>query len=557
MRPEPRNQRNWLPTGLVAAAVALAGVALQLPSFNRGIVPLDEGHMAAVVVRLLDGELLYRDVDTGLFPGIYYLCAGLFTLFERDLLVTRWAQLVLNVSIASTLWFVGRRTASPVFAMLPAALYLGLVAVGFPVLAMLNYSAVACAFALFALLLLLRYLEFGRAWEGLLCGVALACCVLVKQNFGALALIGVGLAFWAGRARSAIEPRPAWRALMPILLGGGTLALMVAAYFLWLGTFGELIHSTLVEVLGAQMEAYRAPYPPLLGPHPDSDPLFSLVYSPPTVWNYALGQTTLFGLTMSAPVREMIIRLSYSLPLVLLAGAPALWVVTRRASPRRRTATRAVAIMAPVFFLGIYPEAIWSHLAYVLAPVLLLAAPIGEQLARRAGSSRSLARRAIKVSAVTVSLLVLGVGARISSDVAGWFSEPTGVPHATLSVMPHQASALRDAATFVEACSDPGDFIFVAPDIPVVYLVTERRNPTPYALLIPGAVDGQLVVERLEEHRPRCVVYNPRMFPQFPPFEELFPEVKRYLLAHYEKQADLGRPLSQWHGLVRRESPSH
>ena len=40
--------------------------------------------------------------------------------------------------------------------------------------------------------------------------------------------------------------------------------------------------------------------------------------------------------------------------------------------------------------------------------------------------------------------------------------------------------------------------------------------------------------------------------PQFPPFEELFPKTALYLLAHYEKQSDLGRGWFQWDGLSRK-----
>ena len=71
---------------------------------------MDEGHLVATAQRLLDGDLLYRDIQTGIFPGVYYLAALLFEMFGMDVLVTRWAQVVVNTVIAVSLWFVALKT---------------------------------------------------------------------------------------------------------------------------------------------------------------------------------------------------------------------------------------------------------------------------------------------------------------------------------------------------------------------------------------------------------------------------------------------------------------
>jgi hypothetical protein len=43
---------------------------------------------------LQDGKLLYRDLHTGIFPGIYHFTTLLFNLFGNDLIVTRWAEVI-------------------------------------------------------------------------------------------------------------------------------------------------------------------------------------------------------------------------------------------------------------------------------------------------------------------------------------------------------------------------------------------------------------------------------------------------------------------------------
>jgi hypothetical protein len=93
--------------------------------------------------------------------------------------------------------------------------------------------------------------------------------------------------------------------------------------------------------------------------------------------------------------------------------------------------------------------------------------------------------------------------------------------------------------------------VFVAPDQPLLYFLADRRNPTPYDLVIPGEVDGDRIVARLEATGTRCVVYNPRMYLQFAPFEELFPQVARHLAGSYRRVGSFGAPGREWHGLVR------
>jgi len=128
---------------LVALGLAVLAVLMQLPFYARSAVPLDEGHLAAAASRLLDGELLYRDIHTGIFPGVYYFAALLFGIFGHDLVVARWAQLGINAAVVVLLWLLGSRVVRPGWTLLPPLLYLSIVAFSFPVLTLLNYSSLA------------------------------------------------------------------------------------------------------------------------------------------------------------------------------------------------------------------------------------------------------------------------------------------------------------------------------------------------------------------------------------------------------------------------------
>src|SRR5262245_14325415 len=119
---------------LVGAPLGIAALVLlaQLPIHDRSIVHVDEGQLVAIASRLLHGEVLYRDIYTGIFPGLYYTSAALFSLFGSDVRVTRLAQVAVNVATALALWGLGRRVMAPRWAALAPFAYAVLVVVGFP-----------------------------------------------------------------------------------------------------------------------------------------------------------------------------------------------------------------------------------------------------------------------------------------------------------------------------------------------------------------------------------------------------------------------------------------
>jgi hypothetical protein len=535
-----------------AAGVGALALLAQLPTFDRSAVPVDEGQLVAIADRILRGEVLYRDIYTGIFPGIYYVTALLLRLFGEDVVVTRWAQMLVNAATAACLWLVGVRVMRAAWAGLAPLLYLVLVVVDFPGLTMFNYSPLALAFALYALFFLLRYLESARLVDGVALGLLLAACGLVKQNFGGLALLALGTGLLWGRRGASLGERPLGAALLPIVGCGAALALTALAGLALGGALPDFVDATLVAIGESQLDAFDDPLPPIFGPHPSDDPRFVFVYTPAALFNYLVRGEAVFGSGVSPLLRGAAIRLAYGGTLAaLLAGAAVLWSDRKAGCPQRRRATRAVVAFAGIFFLGIFPSAIWSHLAFVLPPVLLLIGLVGDRVsARLEGRSRA-AAWAWRSLLALFALGAVALGVRISTDLRRWYPEPLGVARASLFVSPDQRTLLRGATRFLEDCAGPEDPVFVAPDMPLVYFLSGRHNPTPYDLLIPGAIDGSLIVERLEATGTRCVVYNPKMYLQFAPFDELFPEVADHLASGYRRAMIIRGQGTEWHGLVR------
>ena len=546
--------RQGAATTVWAVLVGLLSVVLQLRSFDRASIPMDEGQLVAVAVRILEGEVLYRDIHTGVGPGIYHLTAALFELFGPEVRVTRWAQVAVNTGIALTLFAIARRVARAHWAGLAAALFIFLTVVGFPVLTMLNYASLSLFLALGALLALQRYLESARIGEGLVLGGLLALAALTKQNYGLFAILAIGIAIAWSRSRSALAGRSLMAAMFPIVTAGGSLALLTTLYFWSHGALGDLVAATVVDLVGAQVEAFDNPIPPIFGSLPRDDPRFVFLYTPPTLFNQILQGGTIFERPITPLVREIATRLSYGIPLAALVASPLLlWRDRRSSDPRPANESRSIVVFAALFALGIFPSAIWSHLAFILPPILLVLALELDALEEVVRQRALVPKRAPAIACTALLLLVTAASFRISSTIRGWFPIPLDLPGVRLHVTPGTSALYHGALRFLDDCAGSGEPIFVAPDIPIVYFLSRRPNPTPYDLVIPGNVDDSVIIEELERARVRCVVYNPRMYPEFPPFPELFPALARHLQDHYRIAEVIPGVGSRWLGLVRRD----
>jgi 4-amino-4-deoxy-L-arabinose transferase-like glycosyltransferase len=536
-----------------AIAIVILGLALQLVLFDRSFVDMDEGHLLATADRMLRGDVLYRDVHTGIFPGAYGLTAALLGIFGHDAVVTRWAQCGVNVVVALVIWSLALRIARPRWAALAPLLFLATIPMSFPVWTMLNYSSLSLLFALAALLHLLRYMESARLRDGLLTGALLAACALTKQNFGALAGLVIAIAsLWEWRAAPR-SGRSTLGGLLPIVLGGAVPSLLTAGYFASQSAFDDLIRSTFTQLLGSQLADYDNPIPPILGALPLNDRRFLFQYLPPALFSYLVHGETILGLSLGPALQALSIRLSYGLPLLVLLATPfLLWRVGRIADVRERRGARATLLAAPILFLGIFPSAIWSHLAFVLPPLFLVVTLVADRSARRL-RRRSSAAAKLGAGAATVLVLALcALALRVAVDIRRWHPVSFPQPRMSLSLSSEQAKLYSAAAEFIERCAPPGEPIFAAPVLPMLYFLTDRPNPTRYDLWIPGDVHSGQAIHALERTHTRCLVYDPRMYLEYPPFETLFPELARYIAGTYQLATVMRAGDRQWHGLVRK-----
>src|SRR5438309_10178644 len=119
--PAPQSTAPRIAVGLLILCVLGEAALLRL-----GIDDLDEGYFVQQAVRVLHGQIPYRDFETLYSPGLAYAHAGLFWLLGGpSLLAPRVLALIGRAGIAVLLYVLARPLVrQPLWAAAPAAVLL-------------------------------------------------------------------------------------------------------------------------------------------------------------------------------------------------------------------------------------------------------------------------------------------------------------------------------------------------------------------------------------------------------------------------------------------------
>jgi hypothetical protein len=297
------------------------------------------------------------------------------------------------------------------------------------------------------------------------------------------------------------------------------------------GALGTMIRQTAVELVPNQLATHHVAIPGPFATYPADDPLFQYDYLLPAFFDWWVHGATPFGVRIDAPIRNATIRLFYCGGIATALAAFAIALLGRG---RVRFAVWACSTHAALFSLGLFPSAIWLHLAYVLPPLLLVLAWLGQSAL--AWCRRRSTQTAFAARAVLAALAVAGTlpALRFPVDLRAWNDTPLELPGVSVHLAANRAQPLRDANAFLVDCAAPGDPVFVMPAVPLLYVTSGRRNPTAYDLTIPGNVREDEIVNDLERAGVDCIVRDPRMPLEYPDFVSLFPGLERYLRERFE-----------------------
>lgn len=256
-----RSLRGWLlPFSLVFAASFVAlffGMSLR-PNFY------DEGLILTGAVRVLHGQIPYRDFYANYGPAQFYILAALFRVFGESVLVERLFDLLLKATLVASVYrLLQERCGRAVTLWACVGLLLWLFALyglsGTPIIAVALLSLLATA-------RLLPVWEGDLLWRGMmLCGAYAGLCALFRPDMG-LALmtfhacfVAIAIVRRSGRGRDGI--RTFVDLFWPYPLGFFLITLPAAAYYLVRAPLGAFLHDLVIYPARHYHSGRNLPFP--------------------------------------------------------------------------------------------------------------------------------------------------------------------------------------------------------------------------------------------------------------------------------------------------------
>lgn len=515
----------------LVGAVILTAAALRywLLYFNRSTNLLDEGSQAAQALRIMHGELIYRDFFTVVTPGSYYTVAWLFQLFGTNLMVMRWAVLVLGLGILIATLAAARHVMAWPFA---AAAALMTTVWGWFLVAPNFYSWEAAFFALIALVCYLRSAARPRSTWLIWAGVATGITVLVKQNVGAYTAAALLLAIWLSRVFDAhIDIGPRVNRSVRFVAGMCVPIVPVLLLLIIAGAGPYLYESWVYYPLVKYPERFALPFPSL---YPGLDAIAAAIAgrlpepSAYEVWT---------NLVLLLPV------LVY--PFALAALGVLAFQFHRRGrveAARHGHALLAVTLIGALTLLQAWPRADVTHILFSLQPTYILFGYLSyccwRGLTRLPGPRPVVLTAALLVTLAPAAVLLWQGYLRTDWEYSNYIVALR--TDRGRGVLAHGLEAQRiDWVTrYVTEHAAPDDQLFVVPWAAGFYFLTDRSNATRTDFMLfedPEAYP--CILARLDQRRPKYVIYGYTWDVDEKHFRDYARPIDEYIRTRYEIEA--------------------
>ncbi len=450
---------------LLAWALALFGLYAFLSAVN-GISPWDECWFLQVVHRVTSGDVLYRDVFFNVTPLSVYLTAVFTGLFGSEVLVLKAVMGLIYISIVLVSGRIVRQVSSTrEFPLFFAVAFLTLAP---PWLNTTPYSLLANLFFLVCFSAALSWMRNGEGSDGTshvrrmmgsstmalaIGGIAAGLSFASKQNIGVYALMAllftVVIGLWG--------KREIWRKLpvtVPI----------------------ALVSFCLVSALGVLPVSLSGGWTRFL----DYGFMNRATYLQFARISYFDGiKILMYLVSITNSIEGLIILLTYTLFLWPFPVFAALLIALNR-EPGQRRLTAVMAIFVVMGFLGVFPRADLTHLAYAV-PELLIGLIYSWKMLKPSQTNWWV--KAIQggiilwVGMGMILILTLSV-AKIKSSNYGVSTLPhfrrVLIEDRLIDEIKISASALSEAARRGERP------FLISPRAGLFYLVSGTKNPTPF-----------------------------------------------------------------------------
>ncbi len=469
--------------GAAAAAASAFAVLFGWSLCRRGIILSDEGFLLLQSLEMGQGKVPYRDLDSFVAPGVWFLLAALFRVVEPSVLASRVLALVCwCASLALVVRIVGR-LASPLAAWGAFAAFLVMSVWAFPAWTWSFYSPWSMCFGLLALERVLAWRSVRAARDLVWVGLALGLALVFKQNYGAFAALGCAL----GIASALLEPRQPFAvwfrkglcALAPLATGVALVAVPTLLYFGYHEALGHAFEALVVH-----------PFRGFLGTHDIAYLGLGEIWTREqfsgigrfTYGAQGLSETALRFDWPDWWVRcvEILHVLLYWIPPLLFGTAA--WLALGPALRGRPPdgALLALLAFAGFVYLGVFPRADFNHLVNVYQPIVALGAVVsGRLLARRAGPGHGyrwalVASGGALLGAYTIVAGYWAVDLLRSHDTA--IAAPRGgvlVSRAEQEMLAFEVAAIR-------AGTRDGEPVLTLPGLAMLNFLADRPAPSRY-----------------------------------------------------------------------------
>jgi hypothetical protein len=544
--PEPpaRRVRPFAPWAWLALVAGLA-LAFQLPIFDRWFSFMDEGHMLLYADMLARGGQLYRDATVYPLPGAFYLLALIYKIFEPSNLVARWVVVVEFTAFACVCFALLRRAVPLHYALAGFVLLLVYRVWAFPHWHMYNYSTTALLVQMGALLVLLDALRDGSLRRVALAGLLFGLGVLMKQDYGAAALLTCGsLVLLHARSLSAAQ-RPSLPALLgSFLLPASLVGAATGLYYWHQGLLGDLLQFTVFNHFVGMSSYPYSTFPPFL-PLFEQDPLLrgraASAFIPGILltsdWTRFAGSS----LYRDTAIVDTALKFYYWLPYFFTGvAALRLWGCRRelRDPSRRQRYLVEYSLWALgasfVLLVSFNRPQDYVHLAVLYYPFLLLGVVQVHALLRgRRRLAWLLAALFLPPAALTASYTGL-----LWWRIRSYHTTPIDSPRAGIYVTEDQAELFDQMLTYIRENTAPDEPVAVMPYFPLLSFYAERRGPHRSSYIVwpfPETPDrDRRIIDAMEATGTRLVIYNFTQFTVFNLVSEYAPELYQYLVDEWE-----------------------
>lgn len=504
----------------------LVAIWYWLQYFNRSTNLLDEGSTAAQALRVVNGQLIYRDFFTVVTPGSYYTVAWLFEIFGKTLMVLRWAALVCGVGVAIATFIVTRHLASWPFA---AAAGLMTTVWGWFLSAPNFYSLQAALLSLIALALFLRPSR-PLVWAGIAAGVA----AMIKQNVGAYTALALLLAVW-GEAlfESGVDWRRRLRDSVRFIAGLAVIVLPAVAWLLARGAGPYLYESWIYYPLARYPERFARPFPDFYPVLPEAG-LGSLREALPAVLAGQVPEPVVYEFWMRCVLHLPVIV--YPLAMVVLAVlAYRARFGNDEAAAREGRALLALALFGILTLLQAWPRADATHILFGLQGTFALFAYLLGRPSLVTGTESGVQSVAATVIGVAPLVLMLWMGyKRTDWEYQNYIAGLHVDRGRGISTQLLEAQRIDTVTKYIVEHTTPDDGVFVVPWASGFNFLTDRMNPTRLDFLLfedPEAYPCLLA--RLDEHPPKYVIYGYTWDVDEKRFRDYAAPVDQYIRSRY------------------------